>query len=279
MPPARSRKRASKWSCGPLPITVGRPRAARGRGRRDVGWSAACDQRPRRRSEVAARVLLRRRGARSLLHHRRRAASRLQASRSHGCEIRQRLGSADAVDLPAGRSAKSRRRSRQGRSYRRPQHGRERGSAAAGKIDAIQVFQPYAERLLSSGKGHIWYAAADSRPHRLHDPGDPARRAGQARRGAAAHDARRPSHAGLVRCGRRRAEIAERRRDYFPDVAADIFAASSTGIRARTVGQRSRDPARGLRPAARRDARRGDAPSRHRLRGMRRHKARRAGHG
>jgi NitT/TauT family transport system substrate-binding protein len=30
----------------------------------------------------------------------------------------------------------------------------------AGKVDAIQVFQPYAERLLSSGAGHVWHAAA-----------------------------------------------------------------------------------------------------------------------
>jgi NitT/TauT family transport system substrate-binding protein len=30
----------------------------------------------------------------------------------------------------------------------------------AGKIDAIQVFQPYAERLISSGAGHVWNAAA-----------------------------------------------------------------------------------------------------------------------
>ncbi len=30
----------------------------------------------------------------------------------------------------------------------------------AGKVDAIQVFQPHAERLLSSGAGHVWYAAA-----------------------------------------------------------------------------------------------------------------------
>src|SRR5262249_28992438 len=31
---------------------------------------------------------------------------------------------------------------------------------AAGKLDAIQVFQPHAERLIASGKGHVWYAAA-----------------------------------------------------------------------------------------------------------------------
>lgn len=30
-----------------------------------------------------------------------------------------------------------------------------------GRIDAIQVFQPYAERLISTGAGHVWYAAAD----------------------------------------------------------------------------------------------------------------------
>ena len=31
----------------------------------------------------------------------------------------------------------------------------------AGALDAIQVFQPYAEDLLASGAGHVWYAAAD----------------------------------------------------------------------------------------------------------------------
>ncbi len=31
----------------------------------------------------------------------------------------------------------------------------------AGTVDAIQVFQPYAEELIASGAGHLWYAAAD----------------------------------------------------------------------------------------------------------------------
>jgi NitT/TauT family transport system substrate-binding protein len=31
----------------------------------------------------------------------------------------------------------------------------------AGTVDAIQVFQPYAERLVRSGAGHIWHAAAN----------------------------------------------------------------------------------------------------------------------
>ncbi len=30
-----------------------------------------------------------------------------------------------------------------------------------GRIDAVQVFQPYAEALLASGAGHVWYAAAN----------------------------------------------------------------------------------------------------------------------
>ena len=30
-----------------------------------------------------------------------------------------------------------------------------------GKLDAVQVFEPYAEELVASGTGHIWYAAAD----------------------------------------------------------------------------------------------------------------------
>jgi len=31
----------------------------------------------------------------------------------------------------------------------------------AGELEAVQVFQPYAEALLQSGGGHLWYAAAD----------------------------------------------------------------------------------------------------------------------
>jgi NitT/TauT family transport system substrate-binding protein len=30
-----------------------------------------------------------------------------------------------------------------------------------GRLDAVQVFQPYAEELLVSGAGHLWYAAAN----------------------------------------------------------------------------------------------------------------------
>jgi len=31
----------------------------------------------------------------------------------------------------------------------------------AGSLDAVQLFEPYAEELIASGAGHVWYAAAD----------------------------------------------------------------------------------------------------------------------
>jgi NitT/TauT family transport system substrate-binding protein len=31
----------------------------------------------------------------------------------------------------------------------------------AGALDAVQLFQPYAEELIASGAGHVWYAAAE----------------------------------------------------------------------------------------------------------------------
>jgi NitT/TauT family transport system substrate-binding protein len=33
-----------------------------------------------------------------------------------------------------------------------------------GAVDAVQVFQPYAEELIRDGAGHVWYAAADRGP-------------------------------------------------------------------------------------------------------------------
>ena len=34
----------------------------------------------------------------------------------------------------------------------------------AGSVDVVQVFQPYAQELLASGTGHVWYAAASRGP-------------------------------------------------------------------------------------------------------------------
>lgn len=39
--------------------------------------------------------------------------------------------------------------------------GENEAALAAGTLDAAQLFQPYAERLIRSGAGHVWYAAAD----------------------------------------------------------------------------------------------------------------------
>ena len=42
-----------------------------------------------------------------------------------------------------------------------PSMAENAASLRAGQLDAIQVFQPYAEELLQSGTGHVWAAAAD----------------------------------------------------------------------------------------------------------------------
>src|SRR5437868_15043561 len=33
-----------------------------------------------------------------------------------------------------------------------------------GELDVVQVFEPFAEELISSGDGHVWYAAATRGP-------------------------------------------------------------------------------------------------------------------
>jgi len=95
----------------------------------------------------------------------------------------------------------------------------------AGSLDAVQLFQPYAEELIASGVGHVWYAAAD--------------------RGLTAYTTlvtRRPllaaRHDELLRMVRAMgrtlrwiaatpgAEIARAVADFFPDAPADVFAAS-----------------------------------------------------
>src|SRR5450432_69982 len=38
--------------------------------------------------------------------------------------------------------------------------GDNEAAVAAGTLAAAQLFQPYAERLIRSGKGHVWHAAA-----------------------------------------------------------------------------------------------------------------------
>ncbi len=101
----------------------------------------------------------------------------------------------------------------------------------AGKLDAVQLFQPYAEDLIASGAGHVWYAAAD--------------------RGLTAYTAlitrrpllesRRDELLAMTRAMTRTlqwleatpgADIARTLGEFFPAVAPDIFAAAIDRYRA-----------------------------------------------
>jgi NitT/TauT family transport system substrate-binding protein len=95
----------------------------------------------------------------------------------------------------------------------------------AGTLDAVQLFQPHAEDLFSTGAGHLWYAAASR--------GLTAYTALVTRRSVIA--ARREELLAMVRAMRRTlhwiaatgaAEIAHALRAFFPDVPQDLFAAA-----------------------------------------------------
>jgi NitT/TauT family transport system substrate-binding protein len=109
----------------------------------------------------------------------------------------------------------------------------------AGTLDAVQLFPPYVEELVTSGAGHVWWAAAD--------------------RGPTAYTAlvtRRPLLTSrrdeLLRMTRAMArtlrwvsassdvDVARAVADFFPDVAPPIFAAAID--RYRTLGLFAPDP-------------------------------------
>jgi len=101
----------------------------------------------------------------------------------------------------------------------------------AGKIDAIQVFQPHAERLIASGAGHVWYAAATR--------GLTAYTTLVTRRGALA--ARADEFLKMTRAIHRTlawfpktpaSEIARALKDFFPEVDRAIFAGAIERYRA-----------------------------------------------
>lgn len=93
----------------------------------------------------------------------------------------------------------------------------------AGTLDAVHVFQPHAERLLASGAGHLWYAAATrgltayttlvTRRGTLERQQDELLRMTRAVHRTLGWFARTPA-----------LEIAGKLREYFPDVAPEIFA-------------------------------------------------------
>ncbi len=102
---------------------------------------------------------------------------------------------------------------------------------AAGTLDAVQLFQPYAEALLAAGTGHLWYAAADR--------GLCAYTTLVTRRGVLA--SRRDELAAMVRAMYRALrwinatpghEVARALASFFPDVAPPLFAAAIDRYRA-----------------------------------------------
>jgi len=101
----------------------------------------------------------------------------------------------------------------------------------AGSIDAAQLFQPFAEELIASGVGHVWYAAADR--------GLTAYTALVTRRPLL--DRRRDELLAMTRAMTRTLrwmadtpgrEIGRAVQDFFPSVAPDILAAAIDRYRA-----------------------------------------------
>ena len=95
---------------------------------------------------------------------------------------------------------------------------------AAGQLDAIQVFQPYAERLIASGAGHLWNAAATrgltayttlvTRRDVLAERADELQRMTRAIHRTLQWFAKTPAR-----------EIAGLLKDYFPDLPTPVYAA------------------------------------------------------
>jgi NitT/TauT family transport system substrate-binding protein len=101
----------------------------------------------------------------------------------------------------------------------------------AGTVDAIQVFQPYAERLIASGAGHIWNTAA-TRGLTAYTT-LVTRRETLTRRADDLLAMTRAMHRTLQWFARTPApEIARLLKDFFPDVEPQIFAAAIDRYRA-----------------------------------------------
>lgn len=108
-----------------------------------------------------------------------------------------------------------------------------------GSIDAIQVFQPYAEHLIRDGIGHIWYAAASRGPcsyttlytttDALHTKGDTIRTMARAtfRTQKWLHEQTAETVAACIA-------------DYFPDLEPDVLAACIARYKA--LGVYGRNP-------------------------------------
>jgi len=166
-------------------------------------------------------------------HHRREAQARLSLRGFEGAALRHRLGSADALDLPGERSSQAGVDPASLSRVTDKTMAENEAALAAGKLDAIQVFQPYAERLIASGAGHVWNAGATrgltayttlmTRRDVLTKRADELQRMTQAVHRTLQWFAKTPA-----------LEIASLLKDYFPDLATPVFAACIE--RYRTLG-------------------------------------------
>ena len=110
----------------------------------------------------------------------------------------------------------------------------------AGRLDAVQLFQPYVEELVASGSGHIWYAAASRGPTAytalvtrrslLQSRGDELLAMSKAMARTLRWMAASPAD-----------EIARALAEYFPQIPRDLFAAAIG--RYRELGLYATEPA------------------------------------
>ena len=101
----------------------------------------------------------------------------------------------------------------------------------AGSLDAVQLFQPYAEELIASGAGHVWYAAAD-RGLTAYTALVTRRPLLQSRRDELLRMTRAVARTLRWMAATPGVDIARALADFFPSVAPDIFAASVDRYRA-----------------------------------------------
>ena len=152
--------------------------------------------------------------------------------------------------VPAGRPAPRRRRSGGLNRVSGPGMADNAAALRAGSLDAVQLFQPYAEELIASGAGHVWYAAADRGLTAYTALVTRRPLLAVATRRTAAHDAGHGAHAALDGrdAGRRHRPRAG---GFLPLCRARYLCRRDRPLsRARTVRRRPGAAARGLRPAA-----------------------------
>jgi NitT/TauT family transport system substrate-binding protein len=112
-----------------------------------------------------------------------------------------------------------------------PSMAENAASLRAGRLDAIQVFQPYAEELVQSGAGHVWHTAAN-RGLTAYTTLVTRRSVLNSRRDELAAMVRAMDHTLRWIAGTPGAEIARALAAFFPDVPVPIYAAAIDRYRA-----------------------------------------------